>query len=340
MADRDGSGRAGRRRTATDAGGPAYAALDLGTNNCRLLVARRASRGFQVIDSLSRIVRLGEGLSASGRLGEAAMDRALAALRECAEKLAPHQDLILRAIATQACRVAANGEAFLARVRCETGIALEIVSPGEEARLSVLGCAALFDPAASCVLVIDIGGGSTELSWVEVSRGSASPKSLAWTSLPLGVVTLAERLPEDGAPDWYDRLRETVAAEVRAFTGADDLKPVFETGAGHIVGTSGAVSSLAGVHLDLRRYARSRVDGLWMTREEVGAAARKLRDMPPAARAAHPCIGPDRADLVAPGAAILEAVCAAWPSPRVRVADRGLREGVLLELLSGRSAPR
>ena len=333
-ANKDGTQRDGAlRRRAPASGGPVYAALDLGTNNCRLLVAEPSPREFRVIDSYSRIIRLGEGLAGSGSLSDAAMDRAMEALRACAQKVAVHPRLKLRCIATQACRIADNGAEFLARVKRETGLALEIVTPQEEARLSVRGCAALIDSDAEIALVIDIGGGSTELSWVDARSAAAAPEVLAWTSLPVGVVTLAERMPETGADGWYDAMCAAVAAEARVFAGAEAFRAAFDAGRAHIVGTSGAVSSLAGVHLDLPRYQRSRVDGLWMTLDEVRHVAKRLRDLPASARAAHPCIGPDRADLVVPGSSILEAVCSLWPVARVRVADRGLREGVLLELM-------
>lgn len=335
MAHKDGAARPGRRRrSGIPSGGPVFAALDLGTNNCRLLVAEPSSRGFRVIDSYSKIVRLGEGLAAAGRLSDAAMERALSALRACAQKVAVHPQLTLRCIATQACRAAANGAEFLARVRRETGLALEVVTPQEEARLSVLGCAALVDPAMEVALVIDIGGGSTELSWVDARTVRAEPRILAWTSLTVGVVTLAERMPETGVEGWYGAMLEHVGEELRAFADAERLRDAFRRRRAHIVGTSGAVSSLAGVHLDLPRYQRSRVDGLWMSADDVRATAARVRGFSPAERAAHPCIGPDRADLVVPGSAILEAVCAHWPAPRVRVADRGLREGVLVELMA------
>jgi exopolyphosphatase/guanosine-5'-triphosphate,3'-diphosphate pyrophosphatase len=334
MTAKDGAARAGpRRRPAVPSGGPVYAALDLGTNNCRLLVAEPSPRGFRVIDSYSKIIRLGEGLAASGRLSDAAMDRALEALRACARIVAVYPQLVLRGIATQACRISENGAEFLAWVKRETGLAFEIVTAQEEARLAVRGCASLIDPAAEVALVIDIGGGSTELSWVE-GRGNETPSILAWTSLSLGVVTLAERVQEAAGSGWYEKMSALVSEELRGFTAADPLRSAFASGRAHIVGTSGAVSSLAGVHLNLPRYQRSKVDGLWMNADEVHDVARRLREWPLAARAAHPCIGPDRADLVAPGAAILEAVCAAWPTDRVRVADRGLREGVLLELMA------
>ena len=337
-ANRDGTQRdSAARRRAPPSGGQVYAALDLGTNNCRLLLAEPSARSFRVVDSFSRIIRLGEGLTLTGSLSAPAMARAMEALRACAQKVAVHPRLKLRCVATQACRIADNGAEFLAQVKRETGLALEIVTPQEEARLSVLGCAALIDTTAEIALVIDIGGGSTELSWVDARSARTTPKVLAWTSLSLGVVTLADRMPEDGAPGWYDAMCEMVAVEARAFTGAAACRAAFDAGRAHIVGTSGAVSSLAGVHLDLPRYQRSRVDGLWMSLGDVRSVAKRLRELPASGRAAHPCIGPDRADLVVPGSSILEAVCALWPVERVRVADRGLREGVLLELMGSQA---
>jgi exopolyphosphatase/guanosine-5'-triphosphate,3'-diphosphate pyrophosphatase len=318
-----------------------FAALDLGTNNCRLLIAAPTARGFRIVDAYSRIVRLGEGLSQSGRLSEAAMERALAALRVCADKVRRHEPVRLRAIATQACRMAENGVEFLASVKARTGIDLDIISPREEARLSVAGCANLIDPEAEAALVLDVGGGSTELAWVDLrggQRGTGAPPIAAWLSIPIGVVTLAERFPEgDGAGEaWFAAMVEAVAAPLAAFEAAEPLRGVFEAGRTHLVGTSGAITSLAGLHLGLPRYDRSKVDGLWMTRGECEAVRARLAALTTRERAAQPCIGPDRADLVLAGAAILEAVQAVWPCQRVRVADRGLREGVLLSMMSQR----
>lgn len=336
-----------QRSSGGDASGrdaPVYGALDLGTNNCRLLLARPARDGFRVVDSFSRIVRLGEGLSRTGRLDDAAMDRAYDALGLCAERVVKRgvDSTRLSAVATQACRQAENGAEFIERVRRGTGLRLRIIDPAEEARLSVEGCINLFDPRAEAVLVIDVGGGSTELSWLKKCGGEM--KTFAWMSAPLGVVTLAERHPEpeQGAEAWYEAMVADMGAALAA-GGIEDaeFRSVFDRGRGHLVGTSGAITSLAGVHLNLRRYARDRVDGLWMTRDECTAAAERLKALGPKGRAAQACIGPDRADLVLAGAAILEAVQRAWPSERVRVADRGLREGLLLQQMrSARNATR
>lgn len=326
---------------------PCYGALDLGTNNCRLLIATPAGRSFRVVEAYSRIVRLGEGLSHTGRLSEAAMDRALAALKVSAEKVRRRKVVRLKAIATQACRAAENGKEFVARVASETGLNLQIITPREEAQLSVAGCLNLLDRSAEAALVVDVGGGSTELSWVdlngeglETELARFTPSRLpirAWLSIPVGVVTLAERFPEGArATDgWYRAMVEAVKDEISEFRHADPLRRIFDAGDAHMIGTSGAITSLAGMHLGLARYDRSQVDGIWMTRAECDQAARKLLALSPQERAEQPCIGPDRADLVLAGAAILQAVQELWPCVRVRVADRGLREGILMSLMSG-----
>ncbi len=321
-----GSGASGR-----DA--PLYGALDLGTNNCRLLIAKPARDGFRVVDSFSRIVRLGEGLSRTGRLDVAAMDRAYEALVLCGERVAKRGVVAARlmGVATQACRQAENGSQFIERVRLGTGLTLRIIDPVEEARLAVRGCLNLFDESAEAVLVVDVGGGSTELNWL-TRRGDTFVLE-GWMSAPVGVVTLSERHPEpSGSLDaWYEAMVADMGAAIAEAPVPPSLRELFVAGRAHLVGTSGAITSLAGIHLGLRRYQRNLVDGLWMTRGDCEAAAERLKRLGAAGRAAEPCIGPDRADLVLAGAAIMEAVQRAWPSERVRVADRGLREGLLLQ---------
>ena len=333
---RDG-GRRGRAR-----GAPTFAAVDLGTNNCRLLIATPSPRGFRIVDAFSRIVRLGEGVDGSGRLSEAAMSRALAALSICAEKIGRRGVERVRAVATQACRAAANGEAFIERVARDTGLRLALITPLEEAQLAVAGCLDLLDRETKAALVLDVGGGSTELSWIDLTAAGldVDPRRLAhWrlpiratVSVPIGVVTLAERFPQ--GLGGYRAMVQAVKDRVAAFTGADAFRVIFDAGEAHLVGTSGAITSLAGLHLNLPRYDRSRVDGLWMSRGECEAVATRLETMSVAERGAQPCIGVDRADLVLAGAAILQAVQELWPCERVRVADRGLREGLLLSLMS------
>jgi exopolyphosphatase/guanosine-5'-triphosphate,3'-diphosphate pyrophosphatase len=338
-----GMGGGGRPK---DSEGPFFAALDLGTNNCRLLIARPSEDGFRVSEAYSNIVRLGEGLTQTGRLQDHAMDRALAALRICADKIARRGCRGVRAVATQACRAAENGAAFVERVRRETGLSLQVISPSEEARLSVAGCLNLLDRTAEAALVIDVGGGSTELSWVDLRGGSLdqhmrrfAPALLpvrAWLSAPVGVVTLAEQFPEDVSdrPGWYRAMVQAMKSRLLDCPEAETLRPAFDAGRAQLVGTSGAITSLAGLHLGLKRYDRRRVDGLWMTRADCERTTGRLLAVDVAARASEPCIGPQRADLVLAGAAILQAVQELWPCDRVRVADRGLREGLLLSLMA------
>ena len=337
---------AGEERQAKGEEAPTFAALDLGTNNCRLLIARPAPEGFRIVEAYSNIVRLGEGLSQTGRLADGAMDRALQALTICAEKIARRRCTRVKAVATQACRSAANGAVFIDRVRAETGIRLQVISPREEAHLAVAGCLNLLDRKSHAALVVDVGGGSTELSWVDLTSGRLDmdprrfqPQRLpvkAWTSIPVGVVTLAERFPEDDAdrPGWYRAMVEAMKADIAACREAEVVRPAFDSGRAHLVGTSGAITSLAGIHLGLKRYDRRRVDGLWMSRDDCEATADRLLGVDVKSRAAEPCIGPERADLVLAGAAILQAVQELWPCQRVRVADRGLREGLLMSLMS------
>ncbi|WP_241440302.1 Ppx/GppA phosphatase family protein [Aquisalinus flavus] len=316
-----------------------YAAIDLGTNNCRLLIAVPQKDGFRVVDAFSRIVRLGEGVSQTGMLSDAAMDRTIEALTICREKIESRRVTAIRCIATQACRGAGNGGAFLERIKKETNLDFELITTEQEAALAVRGCMDLTDPKADAALVFDIGGGSTEISWVVKKSGdditNAVFKLEAWTSIPIGVVTASERF--GGAHltrEEYENTVDTIALEVTRFTGADHLKPLFESGRGHLLGTSGTVTSLAGVHLGLKKYIRKEVDGIWLASERALSISEKLRAMGFDARQKEPCIGPERADLVVPGCAILEGILKAWPASRIRVADRGLREGILAELIA------
>lgn len=325
---------------------PLFAALDLGTNNCRLLMAAAgADGGLRVVDGFSRIVRLGEGLAHTGRLSEAAMARAYQALAACAQRIEARQPVAVGCVATQACRAASNGEVFLKRVHQDLGLKFDIISPEEEARLSVLGCATLLEPAAEHALIVDIGGGSTEMSWVSpraVLEAGLEPPILAWGTSPIGVVTLAEEEsePERGKQAWYEALVARLAEAIADIGDVPTLRPVFEQGRGHIIGTSGTVTSLAGVHLELPRYNRARVDGMWFDVDDCRAAIARLLGQSREERAANPCIGKDRADLVVIGGAILDAVLRVWPTPRIRVADRGLREGMLMRLIAKHAKAR
>ncbi len=322
-----------------EAGGPFYGALDLGTNNCRLLIARSAGEGgFQVVDAFSRIVRLGEGLAHTGRLSEAAQVRTLEALRICANKLRFWNVSRMRLIATQACRRAENGPAFLDRVRRELGLELEIIDAETEARLAAMGACPLMEEQARHVLVFDIGGGSTELLWVE-HEGGGHRKVRDWISLPEGVVTLSER---HGGVDVSERAYAAMRAQVREAL-AEFAARLQASGLPqrpcHLLGTSGTVTTITGVALGLPRYDRNRVDGAWLSRGQVHEISQRLRLMSLAERMAEGCIGRERADLVVAGCAILEEILEIWPVERIRVADRGLREGILATLMEEDGLP-
>ncbi|ODT06542.1 MAG: exopolyphosphatase [Mesorhizobium sp. SCN 65-20] len=318
---------------------PVFAALDLGTNNCRLLVAVPGRPGqFRVVDAFSRIVRLGEGLTASGKLGRPAMDRAVEALKVCGDKLRSRNIRRARLIATEACRSAENGAEFLHRVEREAGLKLEIIDRRTEARLAVSGCGSLVERDTDGVVLFDIGGGSSEIALIDVSR-HRSPRLanhiVSWTSLPVGVVSLAERFGgRTVTREIFAAMVEDVAARLRAFDGRDRLNHIVASPKFHLLGTSGTVTTLAGVHLELDRYDRRRVDGLWMDGGSVDRMIDKLLGWDFHQRVANPCIGADRADLVLAGCAILEAIRGVWPANRLRVADRGLREGILSELMA------
>jgi exopolyphosphatase/guanosine-5'-triphosphate,3'-diphosphate pyrophosphatase len=309
-----------------------YAALDLGTNNCRLLIACPSGDGFRVVDSFSRIIRLGEGISSTGSISEAAIDRAIAALSICSDKIRYRKARRLRLIATEACRAAANAESFRERVAKDTGIRLEVIDRETEAALAVIGCSPLLDPKGRGAILFDIGGGSTELVRIERNpeEENAAPRIKAWMSIPLGVVTIAEHFGgKDVTPESYARMVAEVAQYVAPFAAEHgaDLRDM------HLLGTSGTVTTLAGVFLNLQRYDRRRIDGIWMANSEVTSVIQRLLAMSYQERANNNCISIERADLVLAGCAILDAIRDAFPLPRLRVADRGLREGMLVEMM-------
>jgi exopolyphosphatase / guanosine-5'-triphosphate,3'-diphosphate pyrophosphatase len=334
---------------------PVYAALDLGTNNCRLLIAAPMPGGgladggnFRVVDSFSRIVRLGEGLAATGNLSQSAMDRAVAALAACAEKLARRPVRGFHAVATEACRRAANGPAFLARVEAETGLRPRVISAREEAELAMESCAPLLEAGDRRALLFDIGGGSTEIAWIRVPPGrsggpargpygggsEAGAELIGYVSLPFGVVTLAERagascFTEQG----FGEVVELVAEHLRRFDRVHCIGQEIRAGGVRLIGTSGTVTTLAGVALALPRYRRPLVDGRTL---EACIADQAMGDLFALGRdglAAHPCVGPERVEFVLPGCAVYAAIRQVWQVPSLTVADRGLREGMLLRMI-------
>jgi exopolyphosphatase/guanosine-5'-triphosphate,3'-diphosphate pyrophosphatase len=325
-------GAAHRRRD------PLYGALDLGTNNCRLLIARPDGVSFRVVASFSRIVRLGESLGRAGVLIEPAMDRTLDALSVCAAKLQDLGVVRSRNIATEACRRAANCDQFIARIKAETGLAFETISFREEARLALLGCQNLLTGEAPYALVFDIGGGSTELTWARRSP-TGGFEIVDVMSMPFGVVNLAERSGCEMDATGYACMVDEIAALIPPFCAKNTIHAHVAKGEVQMLGTSGTVTTLGAVHLKLPQYSRTRVDGLVLDFAALDEATRLIAALDFDGRAAIPCIGAERAELVVPGCAILEAICRTWPVGRLTIADRGLREGMLMELMAADGRP-
>jgi len=310
-----------------------YGALDIGTHNCRLLVAKPEKEGFRVIDSFSRIVRLGEGVASSGLLNETAQRRAIDALKVCAEKMVLREVNCVRAVATQACRLANNGQVFIDRVKQETGISIDVIDPQEEAKLAIGGCLPLMDPTIPYGVIFDIGGGSTQV--ILVSQLSGTTEIVNSISIPFGVVTLGEQIGTDKLPiEIYENWVEEISRNLRNFSSDNDIVEKIEDGHTQMLGTSGTVTTLTGIHLALPKYLRSAVDGAFLGFEAARVISSNLRHKNLTERASHPCIGVERADLVLAGCIILEAICRLWPVGKLRVADRGVREGILHGLMN------
>lgn len=327
------STRKGRRRRRESI---RVAALDLGTNNCRLLIAAPAGGGnLRIVDSFSRIVRLGEGVTRTGELSPAAIERTIAALKICSQHIRANGVRRIRAIATQACRQASNASVLLQRARDEAGIELSIISTSEEARLAAIGCAPLIDPEAEGGLIFDIGGGSSEVIWMRRDI-SGTPHVTAFASEPVGVVSLFDEWGEQTTDRaGYAAMRAQMIERFRPIRNDMDKQGPFDPLTHHLLGTSGTVTTLAGIAMGLERYSRARVDASWHRCSDILAVIDRLVALDLKGRAQLGCVGHDRADLIVPGCAIFAAILELWPCAQLRVADRGLREGILRELLAG-----
>ena len=331
-----------------------YAALDLGTNSCRMLIAQPKGSQFHVVDSFSKSVQLGHGLEKTGRLSRASMGRTVSALHVCRQKIERHKVTRMRLVATEACRRARNAREFIRHIQRETGLKMEIIQPEEEARLAVISCAPLVNRKTHNLLVVDIGGGSTELVWIDISKVPKADRAQSimrlhggfhqaktdvpaarvvdWISVPLGVATLRDQFSdvEDDAArfalmSWFFEENLTDFTPYQSIQSQDHFQ---------IVGTSGTVTTVAASHLGLKRYDRTKVDGLRMTSAQIDKVIHSYLAMGPGGRRADPRIGLDRQALIMSGAAILQALMRCWPTDRLSVADRGLREGLLYAQMS------
>lgn len=328
-----------QKTPSSPARGPYYAALDLGTNNCRLLIAGHLNPGnprkpaLGIIDSYSRIVRLGEGLGKDGALSADAIERTIKALETCKSKLAKYPIKKARFVATEACRRASNNKDFLRRVQQEVGLKLEIISTEEEARLAFFGCSSLLDDSSTHALTFDIGGGSTEFMWVERNQGH-TPKVLGWNSIPYGVMNLSEQFGNTSYAELYfEEIVERLMNRLGEFDSKHGIRNTIDSRDVQLLSTSGTVTTLAAIYMDLERYDRSRIDGINIPVDHLRQAIQKLLKMNPGSRYQHPCIGSQRADYIISGCAILEAIHRTWPIANITIADRGVREGIIIDML-------
>ena len=336
-----------------------YAALDLGTNNCRLLIAAPQQAGaelassdaagaglksnnIKVFDSFSRVVRLGEGVSTSGQLSEEAMERTISALKACQKKLNRYNIANARFVATEACRRASNGAGFLERARQETGISIDIISSEEEARLAFLGCSSLLTQGSDRAIVFDIGGGSTELMWIDVARTRNNAQLhednrhiTDWLSIGHGVMNLADRFGGANFADVaFNDMVTFLLGQLKPFDENNQISQTINGSSVQLLSTSGTVTTLAAIHMDMPRYDRARIDGITLKISDIRDTIRRLLAMRPSERFHHPCIGPDRADFIISGCAIFEAISSMWPTGHITIADRGVREGIILSLMN------
>lgn len=311
-----------------------YAAIDLGTNSCRLVIATPTPSSFHIVETFSRITRLGEGIINNNELSHAAIRRTINTLKVCSGVLEEYAPIVrARYVATAACRRAKNCKYFLELVKKETNLDIEIISSHEEARLAVVGCVPLLNRHIKRALVFDIGGGSTEVS---LARMTASGKTLieGYVSLPYGVVTVSEAFPNHEMTDLaYDTIIERTHKILNEFENKYHISQAIANQEIQVLGTSGTVTVLGAVFLNLSYYNRSVVDGLAMSRQDAMRTINKIRRIGDEGRKKHACIGASKADLTLAGCAIIEGLLSFWDISEITIADRGIREGILLDMM-------
>ena len=311
-----------------------YAAIDLGTNSCRLVIASPTPTSFRVVETFSKVVRLGEGIIQENELASKAMKRTIQALKVCRGVMDEYAPIVSsRFVATAACRRAKNVAQFVEMAKNSAGIELEVISSKEEARLSVVGCLPLLNRNIKRVLVFDIGGGSTQISLARVTDFGKTFIE-GFVSLPYGVVTISEAFADHEMNTLeYSTVMERTQNILAEFEEKYHIYEAIENQEIQVIGTSGTVTVLGAVHLKLPRYNRSAVDGVAISAPDIEATINKIKTMGPEGRYKHPCIGQSKSDLTLAGCAIIEALTTFWPISEITIADRGIREGILLDLM-------
>ena len=334
---------------------PIIAAIDLGTNSCRLLVARVNVAGirtnyfrsrpkpvaWKVIDSFAKVVRLGEGMYSHDELSHDAIERTMEALSICRKKLDKYNMHSMRAVATEACRRATNKEVLVNRAREELGLNLEVICAEEEARLALKGCSAILDSRIPYGIVFDIGGGSTEVILVRLKRenkrspGYAVPFDVIDSiSIPYGVVTTTEAVDlADNQEYVHKMLHEKITDMLSEFVSKNKIIELIKNNEIQVAGSSGTVTTLAAYHLGLAQYERRLVDGMTISYEDLHIVIEKIFAMDKQGSLEESTVGFGRADYVLTGSVILKALCEVIPAKTMRIADRGVREGILIDLM-------
>lgn len=311
------TGRSGARRVGS---------IDAGTNTFRLLIAELEGPDRFLPLHVSRdIIRLGRGFRARGMISEEAARRALSTLQGYAATLREYGAQEVRAVATSVCREASNGPAFLDRVRAETGIPLEAIVAAEEARLALKGALTVVSADGGPLLLVDIGGGSTEFVLARRDR-PADP-----ISLPLGVVHLTEEFLRHDPPAPAEMAALQAHLDRALAAGLAAYRPLLGQPGLTLVGTAGTITTLAAMELGLEVYDPARVNHLRLSRAALSRLLGALTPLPARERLRIRPLEPGREDVIVAGALILAQVMEWFQVPEVVVSDGGLLEGLILD---------
>ena len=293
------------------------AAIDLGTNTARLLIASK--NPYRQLLLNRTITRLGGGFTRERGLSEEAQLRSIAALKEFAGQISCHQATRVRAVATSAVRDAINGRAFCERVQAETGICLEVIDGAEEAALTLKGVAAILDDKSGELAVFDVGGGSTEYTL------AVDEQPLFSRSLPIGVVRLTEG--KVGVAQMEDKIRRELALLQRQLAG-EGLDQRFAKAT--LIGTAGTATTLAAIQIGMKDYDYRRVNNHTMPLAEVQRIFDLLEPLTPKQRLEVPGLEPGREDLIIAGTLVVLVTMRVFGFRSFKVSDSGLLEGLIL----------